>query len=61
MSSEAPRTCHQESLGLADVDGQVGVFVVVTSVLLHRFLHANVPQLNLQDEEESTTVTCLTG
>lgn len=35
------------------MDGKVGVLVVVTSVLLHRLCHSNVPELNLQKKERN--------
>lgn len=34
------------------MDGKIGVFVVVTFVLLHRLCHSNIPKLNLQKNEQ---------
>lgn len=40
-------TCQQKPLRLIDVDGKVGVFIVVSFVLLYWLCHSNIPQLNL--------------
>lgn len=58
-------TCHQKPLRFTDVDGKIGVFVVVTFVLLHRLCHSNIPKLNLQKNEQNKDgemmVICFTG
>lgn len=40
-------TCQQEPLRLIDVNGKVGMLIIVPFVLLHWLCHSHVPQLNL--------------
>lgn len=46
-------TCQQKPLRLIDVDGKVGVLIMVPFVLLHWLCHSHIPQLNLHINEEN--------
>ena len=50
-------TCQQQPLRLVDVEGQVGVFVMMTLILLHRPGHTNVPHLDLNMGERPQPVS----
>lgn len=54
-------TCQQKPLGLIDVDGEVGMLIVVPFVLLHWLCHTHIPQLNLHINEEKCKVQAITA
>lgn len=46
-------TCQQKPLRFIDVNGKVGVFIIVSFVLLHWLCHSHIPQLNLHMGKEN--------